>query len=130
MSDYPTLDEMGIHSINELSHFTVRREHRADVLKVYYHRAKGSLLARSKKFTFVRPAGTVLSHYRGLSGWDELQNSSPRLQAAIAELERVVQPRQQKALSPKEKILADLDHLEKVMQAKIDELRRQVQALD
>ncbi|HEY5717193.1 MAG TPA: DUF3461 family protein [Motiliproteus sp.] len=130
MSDYPTLKEMGIRSLDELSHFTVRHEHRTDVLKVYYRRAKGSLLPRSKKFTFVRPADAVLNHYRGLNGWDQLKQSSPRLHAAILELEQLTQPQQPVVTDQKAQFLSDLDHLEKVMQAKIDELRRQVEAMD
>ncbi len=130
MSDYPTLAEMGIRSFAEVSHFKVRQEHKADVLKVYYHRRKGSILPRSKKFTFVRPSSAVPLQYRHDKGWEQFTNASPRLKKAVEELTvltggEIISDKDQKS-----QFLSDLDHLEKVMQAKIAEMRRQVEALD
>ncbi|MEH6470645.1 MAG: DUF3461 family protein [Halopseudomonas sp.] len=130
MSDYPTLTEMGINSTAEVSHFKVRQEQQTDVLKVYYQRTKGSLLPRSKKFTFVRPRTAVPLQYRDKQGWEQFKNSSTRLQKAIEELTRLTQPKPATPKDQKTQFLNDLDHLEKVMQAKIDEIRRQVESLD
>ncbi len=130
MSEYPTLVEMGICSLDEVSEFKVRHEQSADVLKVYYQRSKGSLLPRSKKFTFVRPRVAVPLQYRNQSGWEQFRDSSPRLRQAVEELTRLTQPEPPTPLDQKTQFLNDLDHLEKVMTAKIDEIRRQVEALD
>ena len=130
MSDYPTLEEMGISSVDQLSHFKVRRERQADVLKVYYKRGKGSLLPRSKKFTFVRPSSAVPLQYKDQQGWEQFKNSSPRLQQAIGELERLTNPAPVKQLDQRAQFLSDLDHLEKVMTAKLNDIRRQVEALE
>ncbi len=130
MPDYPTLEEMGIHSFDELSHFKVRKEQHADVLKIYYRRSKGSLLPRSKKFTFVRPRTAVPLQYRDNKAWQQFKASSPRLQKAVDELTQLIQPAPATPKDQKAQFLNDLDHLEKVMLAKIAEMRRQVEALD
>ena len=54
MSDYPTLNKMGIKSVERVVKYTLRHQGDTDVLKIYYKRPKGSLLSRSKKFTFIR----------------------------------------------------------------------------
>lgn len=127
---YPTLEEMGVHSFDEVSHFKVRQEQRADVLKIYYRRAKGSLLPRSKKFTFVRSKDAVPLRYRGQQGWDQFKGSSKRLQQAIDELTQLTQPEPPTPVDQKAQFLSDLDHLEKVMLGKIEEMRRQIEAMD
>ncbi|MEH6627761.1 MAG: DUF3461 family protein [Motiliproteus sp.] len=129
MSDYATLEDMGIRSFDDVSHFTVRREQKADVLKVYYCRTKGSLLPKSKKFTFVRPRSAVPLQYRDQQGWEQFKGSSPRLQQAVKELTQLTKPEARAPQNLKVKVLDDLLHLEKVMQAKIDEIKRQVEAL-
>ncbi len=130
MPDYPTLEEMGIHSFDELSHFKVRKEQHADVLKIYYRRGKGSLLPRSKKFTFVRPRTAIPLQYRDNQAWEQFKQSSPRLQKAVDELTQLTQPVPASPKDQKTLFLNDLDHLEKVMLAKIAEMRRQVEELD
>ncbi|MEH6651772.1 MAG: DUF3461 family protein [Motiliproteus sp.] len=130
MTDYSTLKEMGIHSFEDVSHFKVRREQQADVLKVYYRRTKGSLLPKSKKFTFVRPRSAVPLQYRDQQGWKGFKDSSPRLHKAIDELTQLTQPETTQPLDQKAQFLSDLNHLEKVMYDKISEIRRQIEALD
>ncbi|OMH31751.1 DUF3461 family protein [Motiliproteus sp. MSK22-1] len=129
MSDYPTLTDMGITSFENVERFSVRREHQADVLKVYYKRPKASLLSRSKKFTFVRARSAVPMQSRGLAGWDQLKDSSPKLQQAIAELTRLTQPETPTVVDQKQQFIENLDHLEKVVQSKISEIRDQIEAL-
>ncbi len=129
MSDYPALTEMGITSFSEVTRFTIRHERQADVLKVYYKRPKGSLLSRSKKFTFVHARQAIPMQARGMTGWDRLKDSSPRLQAAVEELRRLTQPEEPCSLSQKQQFLEDLAHLEKVVQSKIGEIRSQIEEL-
>ncbi|MFT5721001.1 MAG: hypothetical protein ACI9W6_001310 [Motiliproteus sp.] len=130
MSDYPALEEMGIHSLDEVSEFNVRQEQNADVLKVYYRRSKGSLLPRSKKFTFVRPRTAVPLRYLNQDCWEQFKGSSPRLSRAIEELTRLTQPAPSTPEDRKAQFLNDVDHLEKVMATKLDEIRQQIRALD
>ncbi|RDE19411.1 DUF3461 family protein [Motiliproteus coralliicola] len=129
-SNYPVLEEMGVQSFDQVSHFKVRRERNADVLKIYYVRPKGSLLSRSKKFTFVRTDKNVMAQYKDISGWEQYKGSCPRLQQAVAELTELTQPEQVSQVDQKTQFLNDLDHLEKVVLAKIEEMRRQVKELD
>ncbi|NVK41721.1 MAG: DUF3461 family protein [Oceanospirillaceae bacterium] len=130
MSDYPTLEEMGISSFDEITQYSLRRERDSDVLKIYYKRPKGSLRSRSKKFTFAHPRKTIPLAFRGMAEYRDLKDSSPTLLKAVDELNRLTAP----ALVPssqdlKSQFLKELDHLEKVMNAKIDELRRQIKAI-
>lgn len=52
MSEFPTLNKMGITSVDQIDRYTLRHQGDTDVLKIYYKRPKGSLLSRSKKFSF------------------------------------------------------------------------------
>lgn len=130
MSDYPTLEEMGISSFDEITKYSLRRESDADVLKIYYKRPKGSLRSRSKKFTFAHPRKAIPLAFRGMAEYRDLQDSSPTLRKAVDELNRLTRPVALPADQDlKAQFLEELDHLEKVMSAKIDELRRQIEGM-
>lgn len=130
MSDYPTLEEMGITSFDEITRYSLRRERDVDVLKIYYQRPKGSLRSRSKKFSFARPRKSIPLEFRGLAEWKDLKDSSPTLQKAVEELSRLTRPEAVPSNQDlKTEFLEALDHLEKVMNAKIDELRRQIEEM-
>ncbi|ANG64671.1 hypothetical protein A8C75_20775 [Marinobacterium aestuarii] len=130
MSDYPTLEEMGISSFEDITKYSLRRESDVDVLKIYYKRPKASLLSRSKKFTFARPRKSIPMQFRSGEKWDSLTDSSPTLQSAVIELNKLTT--QPAALPPedvKARFLEDLNHLETVVNSKIDELRRQIESM-
>jgi len=130
MSDYPTLEEMGITSFKDITKYSLRRESDADVLKIYYRRPKGSLLSRSKKFTFAHPRKSIPMQFRSGDKWDSLKDSSPMLQSAVAELKKLTT--EPAALPPedlKARFLEDLNHLETVVNSKLDELRRQIESM-
>ena len=127
MSDYPTLNKMGIKSVESVDKYTLRHQGDTDVLKIYYKRAKGSLLSRSKKFSFVRGRKNMLLEVRNSKAFEKMANISPQLVAALEELKNLEATRKvEKPQDPKQKFLADLDHLEKVMNSKMDEIRRQI----
>ncbi len=48
MTQYPTLVTMGITSFKDVTKYSLRQQGNTDVLKIYYKRAKGSFLPRSK----------------------------------------------------------------------------------
>lgn len=129
---YPTLAQMGITSFDNISRYQLRREGRADVLKIYYHRPRGSLLSRSKKFTFARPKSLGPMEFQKTEQWHQLEDTSPVLRQALCELHQLLgvdNPVEDSADNTKVQLLADLEHMERVMQSKLDELRRQIEAL-
>ena len=131
MSDYPTLNKMGIKSVESVDKYTLRHQGDTDVLKIYYKRAKGSLLSRSKKFSFIRGRKNLPLEVRNSKAFEKMANISPQLVMALEELKKLEATRkEEKPQDPKQKFLADLDHLEKVMNSKMDEIRRQINELD
>ncbi|MEA3292004.1 MAG: DUF3461 family protein [Pseudomonadota bacterium] len=128
MNDYPVLTEMGIARFDEIVHYTLRPEGKSkDVLKVYYKRKKGSLLPHSRKYKFGRAAKMVSGDKPG-DPPREIFEISPYLQKALLELDRLA-IRKHSRQDHKDKALADVDHLEKVMKAKLAELRAQIREL-
>ena len=131
MSDYPTLEKMGIKSIEDVDKYTLRHQGDSDVLKIYYKRAKGSFLSRSKKFTFVRGRRGIPMELRDTKTFENLAKISPQLLMALDELKKLNARRKEiEPVDPKQKFLSDLDHMEKVMTTKMDEIRRQINELD
>ncbi|MGR7922644.1 hypothetical protein CGX12_05730 [Zobellella denitrificans] len=132
-AQYPTLEQMGITSFDNISKYRLRREARADVLKVYYHRPAGSLLSRSKKFTFARPQSGVPVEFQKTAQWHQLEDTSPVLRQALVELHQLLKPdapaEDESTRDSKQQLLEDLEHMERVMKAKLEELRRQIAAL-
>ena len=131
-NQYPTLTQMGITSFDNISRYQLRREGRADVLKIYYHRPKGSLLSRSKKFTFARPKSLGPVEFQKTEQWHQLEDTSPVLRQALLELHNLLGSEvrtDDTTADTKKQLLADLEHMERVMQDKLDELRRQIEAL-
>lgn len=131
MSDYPTLEKMGIKSVDNVDKYTLRHQGDTDVLKIYYKRPKGSFLSRSKKFTFVRGRRGIPLEARNSHAFDDMAKISPQLLMALEELKTLDARRKEvDPIDPKQKFLSDLDHMEKVMTTKMDEIRRQINELD
>lgn len=130
MSEYPTLNKMGVNSVETIDRYTLRHQGDTDVLKIYYKRPKGSLLSRTKKFSFVRGRSAIPLEARNSKAFDNIDNFSPQLVLALKELKSLDAKRKESdSIDPKQKFLSDLDHLEKVMTAKMDEMRRQINEL-
>lgn len=124
---YPTLDSMGIKSTDNIEKFTLRYENGQDVLKIYYHREKGSLLPKSKKFKFGRSTKTVLAD-GGQQTYRQVQEPSLVVVRALEELEQIV-GKQHEIKVTKEDLILELEHLEKVMESKISEIKEKINAL-
>ena len=124
MSNYPTLIEMGITSIEDIYKYSLRQEGDNDVLKIYFRRTKGSLLPKSKKFKFGRAVNT----HRVDSSTDkyrEVSEMSSFLMKAVDELHELVQ-HEHEVHDVKKRLVDDIDHLEKVMMSKLESIRRDI----
>lgn len=131
MSEYPTLEKMGVKSVESIEKYTVRHQGDTDVLKIYYKRPKGSLLSRSKKFSFIRGRRGIPLEAQNSKAFDQMEKISPQLLAALEELKKLDASRKEvDPVDPKEKFLSDLAHMEKVMNQKIEEIRRQINEME
>ncbi|MEP0071068.1 MAG: DUF3461 family protein [Marinomonas sp.] len=124
---YPTLNSMGVTSVQDIDKFTLRYEGGNDVLKIYYRREKGSLLPKSKKFKFGRSTKTVLAD-GGQQTYRQVQEPSLTVLRAMEELEQIVGRQHEEKVS-KEDLVKELEHLEKVMTNKISEIRAKIDAM-
>lgn len=131
MSEYPTLEKMGVKSVESIDKYTVRHQGDTDVLKIYYKRPKGSLLSRSKKFSFIRGRRGIPLEAQNSKAFEQMDKISPQLLAALEELKKLDARRKEvDPVDPKEKFLSDLAHMEKVMNQKIEEIRRQINEME
>jgi len=124
---HPTLQSMGITSIQDIEKFTLRYENGHDVLKIYYRREKGSLLPKSKKFKFGRATKTVLAD-GGQQTYRQVQEPSLIVLRAMEELEQIV-GKQQAVKASKDDLVKELEHLEKVMNSKISEIKEKINSM-
>lgn len=124
---YETLKEMGIEDVSEIEKFSSRIEGDMDILKIYFHRDPGDWFAKSKKFKFKRLYKKIRVN-EGLVTYRETTESSPHFLRAMAELEQLI-VQESTTRGRKELLLEEVDHLEKVVQRKITDLRRQIEEL-
>lgn len=125
--DCPTLKEMGIEETSDIERYTSRIEGDVDILKIYFHRHQGEWMAKSKKFKFKRMHKNVRVN-EGLVPFRATTESSPFFLKAIAELDKLVAG-EQSAKDKKERLLDELEHLDKVVSRKIEDIRRQIEEL-
>jgi len=118
---YPALKDMGITRFHEISNYNLHQEGKnKDVLRVYYKRAKGSLLPYSRKYVFGRSMKTVIAD-SGTARLETNHEISPFLLKAVSELETIVhsnqhiQTRSSKIDGAKSELLAELDELARLI---------------
>lgn len=126
LSESP-LQRMGITEPELISRYTLREENNEDVLRVYYRKKHGSLLPASKKYTFGRSHQTIITN-SGAPVYAKDHIISPILQAALAELDKIVRHTDD-AEELKKAVLDEIEHMEKYLCSKIKELRSQVERL-
>ncbi|WP_271271688.1 DUF3461 family protein [Aliamphritea hakodatensis] len=124
---FPTLKEMGIEDPYDIQRYSSRIENDIDVLKIYLHRHQGEWMAKSKKFKFKRAHKAVPTD-SGFVPFRDTTEASPYFLKAVAELDQLVAGEKQ-AKDKKEHLIEELDHLEKVVTRKVDELRRRIDEL-
>ena len=124
---FETLKEMGVEDAYDIEKYTSRIEGDTDILKIYFHRHQGEWFAKSKKFKFKRLHKNVRVN-EGLVPYRATTESSPYFLRAVAELDLLVSA-DRSATSKKEQLLDELEHLEKVVARKMEDIRRQIDEL-
>ncbi|EPJ49433.1 MAG: hypothetical protein OFPII_00980 [Osedax symbiont Rs1] len=129
MSDFPNLEQIGVTSTADVIKYTLTRESRSDVLKIYYQRQPNSLLAKSKKFRFARGQNHIQIDPQSNS--IRPQHVAPILLLVIEELRLLTSDRpKQKRDEIKASIDERLNDLETVFESKLYHLTKQFQELD
>jgi len=131
--EFAVLKEMGFDNLEEIKSFSTRNENDVDVLKIYLRRHQGEWVAKSKKFKFKRTHTSVRTE-GSLVPYRATTKSSEFFLQAIAELEQLDkhEPQVNKVLSADDKkkvLLSEIEHLEKVMNGKMADIRRQIAEL-
>ena len=128
MTDYPALTEMGVTRFQEISQYALYTEgNSTDVLKIYYKRAKVSFLPHSRKYRFGRSVRMMLTESdRGVR--QEMHEISPFLQRALSELDKLSIGKQS-AKDEKARLLSDIEHLERVFNDTIGNMRSRIDKL-
>jgi hypothetical protein len=124
---FETLGAMGVEDIHDIERYSSRIEGDVDILKIYFHRHQGEWFAKSKKFKFKRLHKNVKVN-DGLVPYRATTESSPYYLRAVAELDQLVE-QEKTSMNRKELLLEELDHLEKVVARKIEDLKRQINEL-
>ncbi|MEJ1379874.1 MAG: DUF3461 family protein [Candidatus Sedimenticola sp. (ex Thyasira tokunagai)] len=125
---YKTLEEMGVHDIHQIEKYILRQEGDEDILKIYFKRKRGSLFPTSMKFRHGRSKKMVPTE-RNRNEFKEISEISPTMIKAAQELEQIVD-HEESIEDFKKRILSDIDHLENVVQRKLDQLRSDVDQLE
>jgi len=119
------LHSIGIKNIDRVESYTIRSEANQDILKVYYKKEKGDLFHRSEKLKFPREQKT----FKNESGnYEDTKEISSTLHKAMSELDKVTLA-ERKEKDVKQKIVADLRHLEQVVSNKIAEIEADLERL-
>ena len=121
---FETLKDMGIDDVHDIEKYTSRIEGDMDILKIYFHRHQGEWFAKSKKFKFKRVHKNVPVK-EGLVPYRAITEPSPYYLRAVAELDSLV-TEEKTTQNKKEVLLEELEHLEKVVARKIEDIRRQI----
>ncbi|PMH41106.1 hypothetical protein BCU68_05340 [Vibrio sp. 10N.286.49.B3] len=118
---YTQLTALGIQEPTQIERFSLRQEAQKDILKIYFHKQKGELFAKSIKFKYPRRVKSVLPN-GGQGQYREVTEINRSLTLVIEELNTITKPQKVTDQDIKNKILKDLRHLEKVVASKIDEI--------
>lgn len=121
---FDVLKEMGFDDPKAIEKFTTRTEGDVDTLKIYLRRQQGDWLSKSKKFKFKRADKSVEMK----TEYGEASAPSAYFLKALAELEALIKT-EHDTDSRKQVLLNEIDHLEKVVNRKIDDIRRQIEML-
>ncbi len=128
MSDYPTLNEMGINNPKEIDRYSHQTVGNIDVLRVVYKRKKGSMLASSRRYRFNRDDELVLAD-QDSRGAQVRHNISPVLRKALSELDTLVNKRASK-VSVKEVIRDELKRMKEDNEARYAYIESLLKELD
>lgn len=125
---YETLKELGVTDLDQIERYTLRQEGDEDILKIYFKRKKGDLFAHSMKFRHGRSKKMVQVD-SGTHKYKEVSEISPTMLKLSQELDQLVH-HEESVADFKKRILSDIDHLEKVLTRKLDQLRNDLDKLE
>lgn len=123
-TEFVVLTEMGFDDPSEIERFSTRREGDMDILKIYLRRRQGDWFSKSKKFKFKRVDKSLEMN----AAYGSASEPSAYFLKAVTELERLVKV-DQDTQSKKQVLLDEIDHLEKVLNGKLADLRHQIDQL-
>ncbi|MGB0466244.1 MAG: DUF3461 family protein [Pontibacterium sp.] len=121
---FETLMDMGFDNVHDIEKYTSRIEGDVDILKIYLHRHQGEWFAKSKKFKFKR-AHKNIAVTEGLVPYRASTEPSTYYLRAVAELDLLVKE-DKSTQNKKEVLLEEVEHLEKVVARKLEDIRRQI----
>ncbi|MBE1277285.1 DUF3461 family protein [Enterovibrio baiacu] len=124
---YQNLVNIGIENPENIERYTLRQEANSDTLKIYFHKSKGELFAKSVKFKYPRQRKNVVVD-SGSGLFREVTEINRSLSLVVDELDKIVR-KEQGEQDTKKKILHDLRHLEKVVASKIAEIEADLEKL-
>lgn len=124
VEQFEVLKEMGFDDPMAIEKFTTRTEGDMDILKVYLRKQQGDWISKSKKFKFKRSDKSVEMG----TAYGAASAPSSYFLKALSELEKLIKV-EHDADSRKQVLLDEIDHLEKVMTRKIEDIRRQLEEL-
>ncbi len=127
MDKFPGLKDMGVNNPSEISRYSLREEEDEDVLRIYYKRARGSLLPSSRKYSFGRARKTIITD-SGKPQYAEDPQISNVLQQVLKELDAILRNSNDHDVL-KASIIDEIDHLDRYVSSKIRELRSQIEQL-
>ncbi|WP_260293390.1 DUF3461 family protein [Sedimenticola hydrogenitrophicus] len=125
---YETLQELGVTDLDQIERYTLRQEGDEDILKIYFKRKKGELFAHSMKFRHGR-AKKMVQVDSGTHKYKEVSEISPTMLKLAGELDQLVN-HEESVADFKRRILSDIDHLERVMQRKLEQIRADIESLE
>jgi len=127
MTKFPILNEMGIVNPNEISRYTLHQVGKVDHLRIIYRRKKNSVLPVSKRFKFGRSEKMVMVD-SGTQKTEIVQEISPYLTKAIAELDQVLKSKRSRKVLVKD-IEEEISRIKEEMSAHMEALRSMLERL-
>lgn len=125
MSDYPSLERIGVTNPEQISRYSLQEINNVDILRIIYKRTKGSLLPVSRKYKFERSEKMAAGGNQN----QMMTEISPILGKVIGELSSIVKSKHSRVES-KEIIIDEISRLEEEMNTRISYLKDMVKNLD
>ena len=124
---YSNLKDLGIKDISVIERYTLREEASKDILKIYFRRKNNDFLAKSMKFKFKRQFKKATGG-AGTNQFTQVSQINSTLLKVVKELDSLsIQTKDEKEI--KQQVLADLRHLERIVNSKIKEIEAKLELI-
>ncbi len=129
MSNYPTLNTMGVQHPLQINSYTIYQPRPdTDILRIKYERPKGSFLPVTRSYTFGRtPRIQLVDSATGQT--ETVYEITATLSKAITELDSIVQSKHDQH-EIKQHLLSELERVQHDFAAEMIALRQLVEKLD